>query len=60
MPTLRKSGEIELGPLEEKSATIGAGDFLRTVLLGNICIMGGLHDGNHPFSIHKYTTSSKK
>ena len=50
--TLRKSGEIELGPLEEKSATMGAGALFRTVLLGNICIVGGrllrMHvDGKH-------------
>ncbi|KAL3850364.1 hypothetical protein ACJIZ3_012246 [Penstemon smallii] len=31
-----KSGEIELGPLEEKSETIGAGDLLKAVLLGTM------------------------
>lgn len=36
-PTLRISGERELGPLEEKIATTGAGDFLITVMLGDIC-----------------------
>lgn len=32
-----------LGPLEEKGATIGAGDLPITVLLGNICTTGFLH-----------------
>lgn len=36
------SGVIELGPLEEKYATVGAGDFLITVVPGNIWIVGRL------------------
>lgn len=34
--TLRKSGVIELGPLEENSAITGAIDFWMTVLLAYI------------------------
>lgn len=42
--TLRISGEIELGPLEEKSATIGAStDFPILVLAGFICNGGKLY-----------------
>lgn len=48
--TLRISGEIELGPLEEKGATTGAGDFPITVLLCNICTTGFLH-GPHRFCV---------
>lgn len=39
--TFRISGEIELGPLDEKSATTGAGVCLIIVLLGNMCTFGG-------------------
>lgn len=41
--TLRKSGVIELGPLEENSAITGATDFWMTVLLAYILIAGSLH-----------------
>lgn len=37
------SGEIGLGPLEEKDATTGAGDFPIAVLPGNIFTTGFLH-----------------
>lgn len=41
---MRISGEIELGPLEEKSATVGAGtDFPILVLAGFICNGGKLY-----------------
>ena len=41
--TLRISGVSELGPLEEKYATLGAGgDFPITVLLASICTTGFL------------------
>lgn len=37
------SGEIELGPFEEKYAIVGAGVFPIVVLLGATCIVGSLH-----------------
>lgn len=40
--TLRISGASELGPLEEKYATLGAGDLPMTVLLASICTTGFL------------------
>lgn len=43
MYTFRTSGDTELGPLEEKYATVGAAVFLITVLLGDIWIVGSLH-----------------
>lgn len=41
--TLRISGEIELGPLDEKSETTGAGEILKAVSLGKICTLVTLH-----------------
>jgi len=37
---LRIFGEMELGPLEEKYATAGAGVSPTTVLLGDMCTVG--------------------
>lgn len=37
------SGEIELGPLEEKYATVGAGILPIIVSLGAISTLGSLH-----------------
>jgi hypothetical protein len=38
-------GEMELGPLEEKYATAGAGVLPTMVLLGEMCTVGGLLRG---------------
>jgi hypothetical protein len=42
---LRMFGEMELGPLEEKYATAGAGVLPTMVLLGEMCTVGGLLRG---------------
>lgn len=44
--TFSMSGEIELGPLEEKYATIGADTFPMLVSLAFICTGGRLHCHN--------------
>lgn len=51
--TLRILGVIELGPLEEKVATVGAGVFPIMVLVGFICTAGNLHIWSRIYACQK-------
>lgn len=50
MHTLRMSGVSELGPLEEKAATVGAGDLPIMVLVGIIRTLGRLNGPDREYA----------